>query len=93
MTRNEVLATLGHPTTAGVARLRQAREAIAELAAGVADPVAARRLTVELNDAHLRLQFALVANDANLVRREGRACAALVDEARRASPDGERAAA
>ncbi len=62
------------------------RSLFGALAGRTSDPERARRIEAELNDAWLRLQFALVTNNPVLERVERRTCAALLDEARQAMP-------
>ncbi len=74
---------------AGKSRIQRARRVFGDLAGRVPDPAEARRLEAELNDAWLRLQFALVAGDPRLAQAERQAYARVLEEARR-SAKGER---
>lgn len=72
----------------GKGRIQRARRVFGDLAGRVPDPAEARRLEAELNDAWLRLQFALVAGDPRLVRSARQTYARLLDEARRRGGEG-----
>lgn len=81
------LRFLTAPVVVDLRRLALAREAMARLAARAARADAARRLELDLNDAFLRLQFALVVGSRARARVERAALAAL------AAPPAEGAAA
>ena len=68
---------------AGKRRVLRARSLFGDLAARVADPVLARRMEADLNDAWLRVQFALVTGDPARVQAERQALGGLLKEARR----------
>ena len=76
------------PPGAGKSRIQRARRIFGDLAGRVPDPATAQRLEAELNDAWLRLQFALVAGDPRLAQAERQAYARLLDEARRCASEG-----
>ncbi len=67
--------------------MQAARRRVRDLAGQVADPVRARRLEAELNDAWLRLQFARLTDDPVRVRAERAVCERLVREAEVRSRD------
>jgi hypothetical protein len=73
---------------AGKSRIQRARRVFGGLAGRVPDPAEARRLEAELNDAWLRLQFALVAGDPRLAQAERQAYAQVLEEARRSAREG-----
>ena len=70
-------------TAAGKARILKARSLFSDFASRTADPERARRIEAELNDAWLRLQFAIVTGNPGLELAERRICSALLDEVRR----------
>lgn len=67
----------------GKARILKARSLFCDMASRMADPVRARCIEAELNDAWLRLQFAIVTDDLGLEQSERRLCLTLLDEVRR----------
>ncbi len=67
----------------GKRRIQRARRVFGDLAGRMPDPETAQRLESELNDAWLRLQFALVAGDPRLAQAQRQAYVRVLVEARR----------
>lgn len=67
----------------GKSRIQRARRVFGDLARRMPDPAQAQRVEAELNDAWLRLQFAIVTGDPALAQAERRAYARLLEDARR----------
>lgn len=78
---------VGGSAPAAKRRLQLARRVVGRIAASAEDPAEALRIATALNDAYLRLQFALVIDDGPLISAQRRAWASLLAEARRSATE------